>query len=76
MIHTVTPEGRESHYVISSRGTWLPGAYETKRAANYAFRFAEQDLLLLQLEKNQTERGIITFEDLQELRKKLKGKEQ
>lgn len=26
-------------YVISSRSMWLPGVYETERAARYAFRF-------------------------------------
>ena len=39
MIHKV-----EDHYVISSRQVWLPGAYDTERAAKYAFRFPDEIL--------------------------------
>ena len=36
----------ESHpgYVISSRGMWLPGIYDSERTARYAFRFSDQEL--------------------------------
>jgi len=59
-----------NNYVISSYGMWLSGSYESKRAANYAFRFHEADLHKLQEEKNKTTH-IITFIDLQELRKSI-----
>lgn len=57
--------------VISSSGTWLAGAYENERTAKYAFRFNDADLHKLQQEKNKTTK-IITFVDLQELRKNTK----
>ena len=58
-------------YVISSGGMWLSGAYEDERTAKYAFRFSDADLLNLQNEKNKTT-FIITFNDLQNLRKSNK----
>ena len=64
----------DNNFVISSGGTWLPGSYETERAAKYGFRFNTSDLQDLQDEKNKTTK-VITFEDLQNLRKKLKLKE-
>jgi hypothetical protein len=42
MIHGPAPDGT---YVISSHGQWLPGLYDSKRSARYAFRF---DTALLQ----------------------------
>lgn len=59
-------------FVISSRGTWVPGCYESERAANYAFRFDDQVLHRLQDTANQRAGGTggtITFEDLQVARK-------
>jgi hypothetical protein len=41
MIH---PTRSGDGYVISSRGMWLPGVYETERAARYAFRFPDEVL--------------------------------
>ena len=61
----------DGSYLISSGGTWLSGAYEDERTAKYAFRFNESDLRILQEEKNKTTK-IITFVDLQELRKNTK----
>ena len=61
----------DGSYVISSGGTWLSGAYEDERTAKYAFRFNDADLHKLQEEKNKTT-TIITFVDLQELRKRTK----
>jgi len=37
MIHKPNNEGEG--YVISSHHKWLPGIYDSERAANYAFRF-------------------------------------
>ena len=61
----------DGSYVISSGGMWLSGAYEDERTAKYAFRFSDADLLNLQNEKNKTT-SIITFNDLQNLRKSNK----
>jgi len=58
-------------FVISSHGVWLPGVYESKRAARYAFRFMGKELEGLQSEKNKTT-SIITFEDLKNIRKPTK----
>lgn len=55
-------------YVISSRQVWVPGCFENERTAKYAFRFKDEQLSELQKEKNKTT-GIITFEDLQKLKK-------
>ena len=67
MIHEV----EENEYCISSNQMWLPGVYDSKKAANYAFRFNYSDLKNLQDEKNKTTR-LITFEDLRKLRKLLR----
>jgi hypothetical protein len=57
-------------FVISSGHSWLPGRYESRQAANYAFRFPDQALSRLQTEKNLENggtNGLIKFCDLQEL---------
>lgn len=51
-------------YVISSRGCWLPGVYDSERAAKYAFRFPAEALQKLQDSVNPG--GVITFAMLQE----------
>lgn len=61
MIHKVDPG-----WVISSGGTWLPGCYDSERAARYAFRFKDAELQRLQDSVNPG--GIITFDMLQRLR--------
>jgi hypothetical protein len=55
-------------FVISSRGSWVPGVYEDRRAANYAFRFGDDNLQSLQDTLNG---GMISFEMLQDLRRIL-----
>jgi len=69
MIHKV-----EDGFVISSHQVWIPGVYDTKRTANYAFRFDDSDLQKLQDVKNKTN-DVITFKDLQNLKKLTKIKE-
>ena len=54
-------------YVISSHQVWLPGHYEDKKTANYAFRFSDEELKKLQDSVNPG--GTITFKMLQELRR-------
>ena len=50
-------------FVISSHQVWIPGVYDSHRAANYAFRFPDEILQSLQDSVNPN--GIITFEMLQ-----------
>lgn len=52
-------------YVISAYGVWLPGVYDTERAARYAFRFGDGQLRRLQ---DSIRPGNITFELLKNLR--------
>lgn len=53
-------------FVISSHRVWLPGVYDSRRAARYAFRFKDSDLDALQQSVNPN--GVITFEMLRQLR--------
>ena len=55
------------HYVVSAYGVWLPGAYESERAARFAFRFSSEELQALQESANlrtQGRGGIIAWSDL------------
>ena len=56
--------------MISTNHVWLPGSYESERAAKYAFRFRDEDLYDLQESVNPG--GVITFAMLQGLRQKPK----
>lgn len=64
-------------FVISSHGVWLPGCYDSERAAKYAFGFSDEDLRKLQDNVNAKEHDIvkrvISFEMLQELARDRKG---
>ena len=64
---------KEGTYVIGSGGVWLPGIYESERAARYAFRFPDDQLRKLQDKINEKEpiedKRVIAFAMLQELRK-------
>ena len=62
MIH-----GVNGYFVISSHEVWLPGVYESERAARYAFRFSDARLQALQGSVNPG--GIITYKMLQGLRR-------
>lgn len=55
-------------YTISSGHAWLPGVYESRRAALYAFRFANETLQRLQDAANAGGGRVITFADLQSAR--------
>lgn len=65
-------------FVISSHGVWLPGCYDSERAAKYAFRFPDEDLQRLQGKVNAREsdvsRRMISFEMLQELARERKSR--
>lgn len=66
MIYGVEHEGK-IEYVISNGGGYLPGAYDSKRAAKYAFRFSREDLHEIWSKANNK---AISFEQLQEFKKK------
>lgn len=63
----------DGEFVISSYQVWRPGVYESRRAANYAFRF--DDRVLQQLQDN-VKPAAITFEQLQRARKEMKQREE
>jgi len=58
MVHKV-----DGQFVISSSGWWLPGVYETRKAANYAFQFENKTLRKLQ---DKTNGGVITTQMLKD----------
>jgi hypothetical protein len=62
-IHQITP----SQFVIGSGGMWLPGVYESRAAARYAFQFHDETLTRLQSSVNPG--GVITMEMLKRARK-------
>lgn len=62
-------EGRSKCYVIASGGLWLPGSYESERAARYAFKFTNETLV--KLRDAAIARGgdrLITMDDLKKER--------
>lgn len=61
------PEG-QSGFVISSRGSWLPGSYATKAAARWAYQFANETLQRLHDRVNVGEGRDITTDDLRAVR--------
>lgn len=79
MIHQI-PGKYGPLFTIASGGMWLPGCYDSERAARYAFRFPDAALRRLQDRVNDAEpdheRRVISFEMLQELRKELKVEEE
>jgi hypothetical protein len=60
-------------FVISSGHTWLPGLYESERAARYAFKFPDETLSSLRNSKNVKEGATITFNDLQAAKATLRS---
>ena len=54
------------HYVISSGHMWLPGCYESRATAQYAFQF--QDEVLASLQESINPGGIITLAMLRHVR--------
>lgn len=64
MIHKIN----NSEFVISSYGVWRPGVYDSKKTANYAFRFTDDELFILNGEVNSLG-NVIRYKDLQNLRK-------
>ena len=63
MIHQV-----KDSYVISSHGSWLPGAYATEAAARWALQFPDATLAELRDRVNVEEKRDITTDDLKAAR--------
>lgn len=55
----------DNEFVISSNNVWRPGVFKTKRAANYAFRFTDEEI-------KSFGSNTITYEDLKKLRNETK----
>lgn len=72
MIHKL-----DNSFVISSNGVWLPGCYDSERAAKYALSFSDDELRQLQNDVNAREpdvsKRMISFEMLQYLKKSVEG---
>ncbi|GHO98865.1 hypothetical protein KSF_089130 [Reticulibacter mediterranei] len=76
MIHRLQDKYGE-HFVISSGEVWVPGCYDSARAAKYAFRFPDNALQRLQDavhdRESDHEKRVIALEMLQALRKQRKA---
>lgn len=75
-IYKVSEGGEPPTYVISSGGAWLPGSYEDRRTANYAFRFPDDVLLRLRDQAKTRagrQRGVITWGDLEAAKRSMKA---
>ena len=59
----------EGGFVVSINGSWIAGCFECEEAAKYAINFTDAELQALQDVKNKTTK-VITFEDLQKLKKR------
>ncbi len=55
-------------FVISSGGTWLPGVYEDRRAANFAFRLSSEKLEHLRRRVVLEQKRLITWDDIKAVR--------
>jgi hypothetical protein len=69
-IHAV----KNNKFVISSHQVWMPGAYDNKKTARYAFQFPDEVLRKLQDNANINNGGydgVITLNDLQQAKKKF-----
>lgn len=74
MIHVLD----DGTHVISSRGMWLPGNYDSDQSARYAFRFRNEVLQELQerICHKDGENRAITMDDLRAARAGLAAMEQ
>ena len=57
----------EDNFVISSHQIWLPGSFDTRQTAQYAFQF--KDEILQKLQDSVNPGGVITMQMLKEARK-------
>lgn len=65
-------ELKDGSVVIASGGLWLPGCYESKRAARFAFRLPNATLSQLRDASIARGDGVITFSDVQTAAKRLR----
>ncbi len=68
MIHELERGPLKGHFVISSNHCWLPGVYESRQAAAYAFRFCDDHLVRLRDQAVATNSGIITMAAMRKLK--------
>jgi hypothetical protein len=69
MIHKIYNEKKRTYeYVISSYQVWRPGCYDTRKTANYAFRFTDE--VLSELQESVNPGGTITYEMLKNAKNK------
>jgi len=57
--------------VIGAGGMWLPGCYESERAAKFAFRLTDQQKAELRDISIVENNGVITWDRIKEFRNKL-----
>jgi len=57
----------DGHFVISGDGTWLPGCYESREAASYAFRFCVDLQAQLRNHALEYNDGVITLLSMQRM---------
>jgi len=70
IIYEIKKDGY-SNWVIADEGGWLPGSYDSREAAEYAFGFPYTTLYRLQEEINSKEldlnKRVITMDDLKNI---------
>lgn len=55
------------HYLISSHQCWMPGVYESREAAQFAFEFCDDLLVRMRDNAIQTNDGIITMAAMKQM---------
>ena len=61
-------ETEDGLFIISANGVWLPGCYESKRAANFAFRVSDKAKEELRNNACINNNGVITWQDIKNYR--------
>ncbi len=61
-------ETKDGLFTISAQGVWLPGCYESKRAANFAFRISDEAKARLRDNACLNNDGVITWQDIKDYR--------
>lgn len=62
-------------FVISTRDMWLPGIYETERAARFAFRMNPDQMNDLWEQKLREGKDFVTWQDIKDSMDKLKSEQ-
>ncbi len=67
-IHEIDRGVQTGRFVIASHHCWMPGAYESREAAVFAFEFCEDHVVRLRDDANATNDGIITMAAMTKLK--------